>query len=585
MATFEYIEIPAGATRLRAVPKDERSQPHQEMRPAPKISTSLPNPSPPSSPNSLKRRASLLSSGVNSVTSPTLGVFPQLLLSAALPPMTPTAPSGGSTSMNPRRKLEPDKPLLLSSKDPLSLPIMTNNFKRFIMVVGPVFWLQDRVEEIVMWKRGWLWTSIWMAAYSLLCFYPRLLFLLPHLVLIGVILSTYPYPSTPTSDPLYASSSSENAEPTDSLPQEGSASWQANIQGIQNLMGTYADLHAAVEPHLYHFHLTPTHISPTTRKRSNSLSSSAASSNPTTTQRSPYTRHILALLVLSFFPLLFVLHLPIFPVRAVCLFGGLAPFFLTHPYVQAVAPVLWPVILDYLPIVVKRAAIAKDTAVIFMSRYLHFDLNSSPRPFVLLEDSNTEKPPSKPLPMILQWIIDDDRLSDACWNSEMREVELWENERFGGPPPVPASPDPSGAPPPLNTTGGSTSSGALQKGWSKQNLRVGERTAWTRGRDGWSGIAGGGGGISGVEGSGEVSSNLTFSLAAGWLFVESEDWRKDLQCAWSGCEGDADGWVYTNDTWLGARPGPYTSGGGSLTRRRRWTRRVWYDSNRAKQDS
>jgi hypothetical protein len=127
------------------------------------------------------------------------------------------------------------------------------------------------------------------------------------------------------------------------------------------------------------------------------------------------------------------------------------------------------------------------------------------------------------------------------------------------------------------------------KGWSKQNLRAGERSAWTRGRDGWSGVGVGGYG-SMVEGSGEVrfvffvfhfslssgfplciwldrvfphlsaslrfvemidilirflrccfyySSNLTFSLAPGWAFVESEDWRKDVQCAWSGCGGDA----------------------------------------------
>ena len=41
------------------------------------------------------------------------------------------------------------------------------------------------------------------------------------------------------------------------------------------------------------------------------------------------------------------------------------------------------------------------------------------------------------------------------------------------------------------------------KGWSKQNLRAGERSAWTRGRDGWSGVGVGGYG-SMVEGSGEV---------------------------------------------------------------------------------
>ena len=45
-----------------------------------------------------------------------------------------------------------------------------------------------------------------------------------------------------------------------------------------------------------------------------------------------------------------------------------------------------------------------------------------------------------------------------------------------------------------------------------------------------------------------------------------------------------DGWVYTNDAWLGARPAPYTAGGGSVTRRRKWTRRVWYDKERAERE-
>ena len=44
------------------------------------------------------------------------------------------------------------------------------------------------------------------------------------------------------------------------------------------------------------------------------------------------------------------------------------------------------------------------------------------------------------------------------------------------------------------------------------------------------------------------SSNLTFSLAPGWAFVETEDWRKDIQCAWAPCSGDPGafvcGWVY-----------------------------------------
>jgi len=98
------------------------------------------------------------------------------------------------------------------------------------------------------------------------------------------------------------------------------------------------------------------------------------------------------------------------------------------------------------------------------------------------------------------------------------------------------------------------------------------------------GASTGGKGSGTVEGNGEIS-NLTFSLAPGWAFVETEDWRKDLVCKWSDYGGDLDGWVYTNDAWLGPRPMPYTSGGGSVTRRRRWVRRVWFDEERFKRDS
>jgi hypothetical protein len=37
----------------------------------------------------------------------------------------------------------------------------------------------------------------------------------------------------------------------------------------------------------------------------------------------------------------------------------------------------------------------------------------------------------------------------------------------------------------------------------------------------------------------KCSSNLTFSLAPGWAFVETEELRKDLRCKWSGYESNA----------------------------------------------
>jgi hypothetical protein len=55
------------------------------------------------------------------------------------------------------------------------------------------------------------------------------------------------------------------------------------------------------------------------------------------------------------------------------------------------------------------------------------------------------------------------------------------------------------------------------KGWSKQNLKAGERSAWTRGRDGWSGVGVGGYG-SMVEGSGEVRF-VIFSFAFFFAFL------------------------------------------------------------------
>jgi hypothetical protein len=64
-------------------------------------------------------------------------------------------------------------------RDPLSIPITTVNFRRFVSKVGPVFWLQDRLEEILMWRRGWTVTSAWMAFYAFLC---SSLFLPPTLI-------------------------------------------------------------------------------------------------------------------------------------------------------------------------------------------------------------------------------------------------------------------------------------------------------------------------------------------------------------------------------------------------------------------
>lgn len=157
MATLDYIDVPSCATRL----DDSRS-----IQPAQKILTTLPRLDPQEANGRHQRSNSNSSSPGLSVTP--MAFIPQLLM-GSIPTAPVTGPAAVPPPTNPRKKIEPEKVTLLSSRDPLSLPIMTNNFKRFVAKVGPVFWFQDRVEEVLFWKRGWKRTTTWMALYAFLC--------------------------------------------------------------------------------------------------------------------------------------------------------------------------------------------------------------------------------------------------------------------------------------------------------------------------------------------------------------------------------------------------------------------------------
>lgn len=454
MATMDYVEIPSSATRL------DSTSPSEVIRPAQKIMTSLPSPEntpvlSPSSPNPI------------SPSKPGFNIQ-QVLLSSALP-------ISSNITTTPRAAGK-DAPRLLSARDALSIPITTVNFRRFVSKSGPLFWLQDRLEEIVMWRKGWIYTSVWIAAYAFICYFPRLFLLVPLVILLGVILAT---------DPALKHASSEDHEaaaaslplPPQAPATEGSVDWLANVQAIQNLMGAVADLNDVVLPFIPHLN-----------------------------HSSPYTPIIFTAILV--FSMIFLPVINLLPIRITILSLGLFPFFLTHP-------------------------ITRET--------------------LLPAASMTVQPHLKRYRVMLTRYIDNDRLEDKHWNTEMREVELWENERW--------MPNPSSH---------ADDSVQMITGWSKGNLKPGERRSWTRGRDGWSAIA--------EDGSGDVS-NLTFSLSPGWLFVETEDWRPDLEGTWISNVGtDDSGWVYSNDAWMDPHPSPQdewktTSG---MTRRRRWIRRIYY---------
>ena len=227
MTGLDYVDIPACAT---VVPPDVKN--HSDA----KVHASLPPPSQsaddPPSPSSAQG---------NTPTRSVFGNLPSLLLTSSL--QIPTNVS----NENPRNVSQ-----LLSTRDPLSIPITTVNFRRFIGKIGPIFWLQDRIEEIVTWRKGWKVTVMWMIAYGFLCelgpsccvakpqadncvgYYPRLILLLPNIFILTIIVLAHPSSTSLESGP---SITEEIRPPPRATAREGSTEWLANIQGIQNLMG------------------------------------------------------------------------------------------------------------------------------------------------------------------------------------------------------------------------------------------------------------------------------------------------------------------------------------------------------------
>ncbi|KAL0961264.1 hypothetical protein HGRIS_006227 [Hohenbuehelia grisea] len=528
MATIDYVEIPSCATRLRS----------DSVRPETEVKTSLPSQT--STPLS---SISATSGDGSAQSNTTLTILlPQLLLSSALPSGAATTPvsAPGAGSSNEK---------LTSKRDPLSIPITTTNFRRFVARVGPVFWLQDRVEEIVLWRRGTRVTCTWLSVYAFLCYFPKLFLLLPHVILLGIILSSTPTvpegkDAIPPPMPTY-------------LAGEASTEWMANIQGIQNLMGVASDIHDLITPIIPHL-----------------------------TFRSPYTYRLLLVLIISFPPLLMTIALPYLPLRLLAFCALAVPILALHPRAQALGiPAL---LARQLPQLATIAVSALDRLTAIFKPSPREPLSGSkmsyggssvvpglPKNFENLDARRR-------LVALLTRFADNDCLSDAAWSAEIREVELFENERWAA----------------MHESGGDSTRGAddgrvdatiVATGtWSKAHLKSSERSAWTRGRDGWSAI--------GEKG---YVSNLTFSLASGWAFVESEGWRRDVLGLWVGGQVDDEGWTYTSDAWMDPRPNPTmsvlanassgndarTSLEGSnvdhhsnfaTTRRRRWVRRIYY---------
>ncbi|KAF8550194.1 hypothetical protein OG21DRAFT_1487939 [Imleria badia] len=534
MATFEYVEIPADAIRLKQA----------TLAPAKKILTSLPD----------TTRTSSSTSEPLSPAKSALMLVPQMLLSASIPtaalPSTTSIISSAIATPNPRSPAVS----LLSTRDPLSVPIMTANFRRFVCRVSPLFWLQDRVEEIILWKKGWKRTTVWLAVFGFFCYFPRMALLIPHIVLLGIMLAYYPDPG---------------AHQVPINVGERTADWQGNIQAIQNLMGAFSDAHDAIVPLLPFLVAPPSTPSPPkshSRFSSTSTPNLTPSREPTpklsrrtfdppsaaATQPAAQPHHPLLIVTLITFLLLIpVLMTDLLPLRLLFFLAGAGTVGAFHPRVRGSLSIVstalsgsGPGISFQLSIHIPRVPDPLAFLAIVARRIRH----PSRPPF--------SSPPSPPSPrtrtftftlnprdilLFLRQFIVNDRLDDAVWNAPLTHVELWENERWvkdtadtkrrksvvtfvrdgeeEGAEDDAASTTSSATVTPMGLAdaGKGTGTGGT---WSKANLKPNERVGWTRGRDGWSGVGG------------EVS-NLTFSLSPGWAFVETEGWRPDVIASWA----------------------------------------------------
>lgn len=169
-----------------------------------------------------------------------------------------------------------------------------------------------------------------------------------------------------------------------------------------------------------------------------------------------------------------------------------------------------------------------------------------------------------------------DALPDDLGRRPIARVEVWENERLD--PIVSAKP---------------TAAAQLPAGaYSSRFLRPGERGGWVKVRTA-SGTYSHDAIWEDEEDRPESGDRMALALKDKWSFVPGEDWRVDVCGLWSEVGTDADGWVYTDDTWTNTAPvskvdTPVTTPGATTapaaaaaprrpTRRRRWWRRVYFD--------
>nr|XP_018265564.1 uncharacterized protein I303_01934 [Kwoniella dejecticola CBS 10117]OBR87722.1 hypothetical protein I303_01934 [Kwoniella dejecticola CBS 10117] len=553
-------QIPTSATPIPAPSEQSKAQAQSK-----KESTALPNfpPTSSSSNNASTVNPKKAGGGITKSMSLSTNVS-DLLLSTLLPANLPKLPPSAIGPSSAKKGAGINMPRELSTqREGLSLPLVSNNFRRFMTRVGPIFWLQDRIEEVLFWRKP-IWTWAWMMLWTFICFQPRILLLLPSFILILILLhihekttpldsllGTSIQPSTmtdrknalhpPSPDPSansgksHDSSSSnagqgsfststtrdaegENVEKVVVPPKETESSVDIymNLQAIQNLMGLVSDGYDYLAPKLSSFQ------NPNPNANTNTIST-------VTTLPLTFTHILLVLLP----PTVLLPLTPSFLIPYLLLPLGIVPPLAFHPNL---------------------------TSAIY---------------------SIPSHPLIKQVRSFVEILMLNDKLSDEVGNKRISNVQVWENERL----------DPKIS---ISITG---TAGMIPPGsWSFKNLRASDKSPWAKvdlaEENKWRSVEDAPGSGSGSDKESQ-KAKLILALKEGWEWVSGEDWRIDVRGQWSENGVDPDGWLYTDDSWQNPAPTPYTEAetlsndkhqvGGTMpglalrrtTRRRRWWRRVY----------
>ncbi|KAL7418607.1 hypothetical protein Q5752_007065 [Cryptotrichosporon argae] len=292
-----YIPIPPSARPIPAPPSlPAASTTSSASRSLPPFARRAPAAPPKTLPSLVPALASMPSIPAMPSTGSVASNVSDLVLSSLLPPNLPKLPAPHAN-----RRHEAGVRELSTRKEALGVNVMSNNFRRFVTRVGPLFWLQDRVEEVLFWRKP-KWTWLWMFAWTFVCFNPRALLVLPSLSILVVLLHALevrvPLPSllgAPPAPPAQATprvGGAAGATTTTTTvagadveagtgagtggaavavpPKEAESNvdYFMNLQAIQNLMGLISDAYDLVAPRLTvaaptsptAFPLTPTHI-------------------------------------------------------------------------------------------------------------------------------------------------------------------------------------------------------------------------------------------------------------------------------------------------------------------------------------